>query len=449
MADQGGTHPLIHYGYENKEDMFDAHSYNKGGLVLHMLRNIVGDDAFFASLSKYLKDNEFTAVETAELRMAFEETTGLDLNWFFDQWYLDKGHPIMDVSYGYEEGKVIVYAQQKQEVDAHRPIFILPLEAAIYAQDGSVSYHQVVVDDRKDTIMIEGINEKPLVTVLDGKAVLLGEITEKRSSEELVGLMKYSPNHFDKRTALNQLRNTEAIKELVPGMLTDKHHIIRNAGLEYMDDSKVDEVKKMITSDEHSTTRAKALKTYHKFVGEASMEIAEQVLSKEQAYIPIMAAIDIVKMYDKTKAIKYADRLKDENANSLVGYLTGIYAESGNPKYLEYIENNFKEIGVYQLFSVFGKYSELLLQQESGVMMEKAMNLKTMAIEDENMYRKYLSTNTINSIKVKLNEELSVETDETKKTEVSKNVEILTSIIDEIISKEKDESLLSRYNSFK
>ena len=169
MATEGGTHPLIHYGYEDKEDMFDAHSYNKGGLVLHMLRNIVGDEAFFASLSKYLKDNEYTAVETAELRMAFEEITGMDLNWFFDQWYLDKGHPIMDVSYAYEGENVIIYANQVQEVDAHRPIFVLPLEAAIYNQDGSVTYHDVLVDARRDTIVISGVQEKPLVTVLDGK----------------------------------------------------------------------------------------------------------------------------------------------------------------------------------------------------------------------------------------------------------------------------------------
>ena len=41
-----GMHPLIHYRYANKDDMFDAHSYNKGGLVLHHLRKYLGDDVF-------------------------------------------------------------------------------------------------------------------------------------------------------------------------------------------------------------------------------------------------------------------------------------------------------------------------------------------------------------------------------------------------------------------
>lgn len=99
----GGGHPLIHYGYGNREEMFDAHSYNKGGCVLHMLRLQLGDEAFFESLNRYLGDNEYTAVEVDELRMAFEEVTGQDLHWFFDQWFIGAGHPVLDISYGWEE----------------------------------------------------------------------------------------------------------------------------------------------------------------------------------------------------------------------------------------------------------------------------------------------------------------------------------------------------------
>jgi len=449
MADEGGTHPLIHYGYEKKEDMFDAHSYNKGGLVLHMLRNIVGDDAFFASLSKYLKDNKFSSVETAELRIAFEETTGMDLNWFFDQWYLDKGHPEMNVSYAYEDGQVIIYTEQVQNVDAHRPIFVLPLEVAVYAQDGSVSYFDVVIDARKDTLMIDGIEEKPLATVLDGKSVMLGEINEERSEEEWVGLMKYSPNHFDKRTALIQLRNKEVIKQLASQMIKDEHQIIRNAGLEKLDETMIEEVKKMITADKHSSTRAKALKKYHDFKGAESVAIAEKVITSEKAYEPIVAAIDIVKKYDKPKAIMYAEGLIKDNATSLAGFLTGIFAESGDAKYLDYIEQNLDKVSVYQIFNVFGKYSQLLLDQDMEVMMSKTNMLKSLAMEGGNMYKKYLATNTINSIRNKLTEDEKIEADESKKAEYSKNVELLNSKIDEIIANETDESLIARYGSFK
>ncbi|MDV7400639.1 M1 family aminopeptidase, partial [Arthrospira platensis SPKY1] len=91
-----------HFGYEDKEDMFDAHSYNKGGAVLHMLRDYVGDDAFWAGLNRYLTDNAYTAVEAHNLRLAFEQVTGEDLNWFFNQWFFEAGHPQLEVTYSYD-----------------------------------------------------------------------------------------------------------------------------------------------------------------------------------------------------------------------------------------------------------------------------------------------------------------------------------------------------------
>jgi len=95
--------PLIRFNYEDRDDMFDAHSYNKGGQVLHMLRGFVGDQAFFAALNLYLNTNQFKDAEVADLRLAFEETTGMDLNWFFDQWFLKAGHPELDITYFYDD----------------------------------------------------------------------------------------------------------------------------------------------------------------------------------------------------------------------------------------------------------------------------------------------------------------------------------------------------------
>jgi aminopeptidase N len=77
---------LVRFDYAEREDMFDAFSYNKGGQILHMLRKYVGDDAFFASLKIYLEKNKFKTAEAHELRLAFEEVTGEDLNWFFNEW---------------------------------------------------------------------------------------------------------------------------------------------------------------------------------------------------------------------------------------------------------------------------------------------------------------------------------------------------------------------------
>ena len=81
---------LVRYYYDDKEDMFDLISYNKGGTILHMLRNYLGDKAFFSGLKKYLIDNQYKSAEVSHLRLAFEEVSGLDLQWFLISGFMEQ-----------------------------------------------------------------------------------------------------------------------------------------------------------------------------------------------------------------------------------------------------------------------------------------------------------------------------------------------------------------------
>ena len=67
---------LVRFFYKDREDVFDLVSYQKGGRILNMLRHYVGDDAFFASLHKYLTDNKFSNGSAIKLKLAFESITG-------------------------------------------------------------------------------------------------------------------------------------------------------------------------------------------------------------------------------------------------------------------------------------------------------------------------------------------------------------------------------------
>src|SRR3569833_1890512 len=59
QADNGNDADLVRYYYNSQEDVFDRISYEKGGAILHMLRNYVGDEAFFKALQLYLKQIAF------------------------------------------------------------------------------------------------------------------------------------------------------------------------------------------------------------------------------------------------------------------------------------------------------------------------------------------------------------------------------------------------------
>ena len=84
---------LVRYNYHKPDDVFDIISYQKGALILHMLRHEIGDKAFRAGIKKYLTNFSYQSAEVSQLRMAFESVTGKDLSMFFNQWYFTGGKP--------------------------------------------------------------------------------------------------------------------------------------------------------------------------------------------------------------------------------------------------------------------------------------------------------------------------------------------------------------------
>lgn len=148
---------LIRYNYKEQEDMFDAHSYQKGGSVLHMLRKYTGDAVFFESLKRYLHNNQYKTVELSDLRKAFEDVSGEDLNWFFNQWFLDKGHPQLDIRHTYdaEKGYRIVVMQKEKT-------FKLPFDIDVVNETGTERMRVILTKDTQE-IRIPAANEKSYV----------------------------------------------------------------------------------------------------------------------------------------------------------------------------------------------------------------------------------------------------------------------------------------------
>ena len=83
--------------YEEPIDLFDRHLYEKGGLVLHMLRRELGDETFWRGVNRYLVRHAGGIVETNDLMRALEEVSGRSLERFFDQWVYRPGHPELKV----------------------------------------------------------------------------------------------------------------------------------------------------------------------------------------------------------------------------------------------------------------------------------------------------------------------------------------------------------------
>ncbi len=292
-------YPIIRYHYEIPLNMFDSHSYNKGGLVLHMLRQYLGDDAFFASLSRYLHLNEYTDTEIHELRLAFEDETGLDLQWFFNQWFMSAGHPSLIVQKSYQNGVLSINVEQIQDT-LYSPIYRLPLQVGVW-YDGIETLHSVEVNKVKQTIRIE-LETKPDLVVFDAKKHLLGEIIENFSIKEYNALYNWSNKYQDKHDALDKLsdvlsnqihlekvgqvdstfisRDKDLIAQTIFNGLNEEYYELRIQAIEslyalnYNEEIKI-KIMNIASNDSKSLVRAKAI-TY---LSDKDIEPNEDVVS--------------------------------------------------------------------------------------------------------------------------------------------------------------------------
>jgi aminopeptidase N len=122
----------------NLFSLLNANSYNKGGQVLHMLRGLLGDDAFFAGIRLYFQRYENRTALTRDLQHALEEAAGKDLGWFFDEWAYRPGYPIFRLSQRWDAAasQEIVTVEQVQK--ATWPAFRMPVEFEFATPSGPV-----------------------------------------------------------------------------------------------------------------------------------------------------------------------------------------------------------------------------------------------------------------------------------------------------------------------
>jgi aminopeptidase N len=140
---------------EEEQDLFallNDNNYPKGGWVLHMLRGIIGDDAFFAGIREYYRRYLHSAVLTDDLRAVMEETSGVELGWFFEQWIHRPGYPVFETETSWEGGTLTLAIRQVQQ--ASWPGFRAPMEVLV-EQDGRRIVREIEVTGRETVVTLE------------------------------------------------------------------------------------------------------------------------------------------------------------------------------------------------------------------------------------------------------------------------------------------------------
>jgi aminopeptidase N len=160
--------------YDEPIDIFDHHLYEKGGRILHMLRNVLGDDAFYKALAHYLGKHRHGLVESRDLARAVEDATGKVLDWFFSQWVIDgAGHPELDIHIRWDPDTqlVTVTVEQTQKVEGKTPLFRLPTKMRLRVGDDDVDM-PIEIREHKQAFHLR-LDAEPSQAIFDPGRVLL------------------------------------------------------------------------------------------------------------------------------------------------------------------------------------------------------------------------------------------------------------------------------------
>jgi aminopeptidase N len=333
---------LVRFHYSDKEDMFDAVSYNKGGRILHMLRNYVGDDAFYKSLNNYLTTNKFKAGEAGQLRLAFEETTGKDMNWFWDQWYYSSGHPKLKISYNYDvPGVAKVYVEQTQKTGK---VFKLPIAVDIYT--GTTKQRQMLwIENKQDSFSFQYSTKPDLINV-DADKVLLAEKTDNKSEENFIAQWKNAKNYLDRREALDFFAKKN-MPEIAKG-LNDKFAGLRRytiqkiAATPYKSDAVVlESIENIAKTDRDKRTKAAAISFLAKNGNAKYLPIYQQMVN-DSSYSVAGAALKGLIALDPANGYAIAKKYSKDAKGALGTTVSDVLLAQGTEADFELIADAYK-----------------------------------------------------------------------------------------------------------
>lgn len=399
--------PLIRFEYTDKDDMFDAHSYNKGGAVLHMLRDLVGDDAFFAILNHYLRTHAFGTAEVHDLRQSVEHVTGQDFNWFFEQWFLGSGHPELEIRYSQMDsiGQVIVDIDQVQNGD--RRVFEFPLVIDIYAGE-EVTSHKVLVDERKQSFVFSYSGDLMNVNT-DAKKVLIAYKEEVKPMDWWQHQSQNAPLYRDRMEALNHALDSvcAASAEIIHAALSDPHWSMRRTALDNLDPY----VKEYpfweadvfdMTQDERSYVRASAVTTLA-FFWPALAEPRVKDMLADRSFTVVASALEAVAILDSKDGLAEAKALEDSENATIQESIAYIYASFGGPSEHAYFTSKLDQAEGYDLYELIDFYGEYLSGQELPMLLSGLDRIEEIARNGEPWWVKYGAYSAFNTIEEALN----------------------------------------------
>jgi aminopeptidase N len=373
------TKNLVRFNYQEKEDVFDLVSYQKGGRILNMMRNFLGDEVFFKGLNIYLKQNALKNGEAHLLRLAMEEASGKDMNWFFNQWYFGAGHPVVKIDYAWDAAsktqKVTITQSQVGSP------FIVPMAIDLYTGKNKKRY-QVTLKDAVQTFAFPAATQPDLVNV-DADKVVLWQKTDNKPAEAFSFQFFNAPLYLDRLEAVlyaskNQT-NPEALKVLLAA-LNDKYYNIRLTALKVLNlkdaavaKSGIPVIEKLAAGDPNNIVKANAISILGATNNPAYLPVFNAALASQSYAVQGAGLVSLAKQKPE-QAFSAAKAFEKDNKGLLTTSMMYVYATSGTSKEVPFFANNFSDRSKQEQYNAIPMYLALVGKTADKAAFERAVD---------------------------------------------------------------------------
>src|SRR3990172_3428644 len=184
--------PIVDNVYQEPIDLFDRHLYEKGSLVLHMIRTVLGDDLWWKAIRYYVNKHKSTNVTTPDLQRAIEAATGRNIDWLFDEYVYRGGHPAFRLGFEWEDGAnqaKLTVAQTQDEKESS--VFRMPVTVD-FTVGGKLHGFEVQISEKTHNFFF-ALPGKPRMVRFDPGHNFLKSVEFKRPKDMLI----YQPKNDD------------------------------------------------------------------------------------------------------------------------------------------------------------------------------------------------------------------------------------------------------------
>lgn len=387
---------LIRFHYDKIDDVFDSHSYQKGGRVLHMLRLEVGDDLFFKALSNYLHQYQYKTAEIEDLRMVFEHTTGLDLKWFFDQWYQGVGHPKMESKSTFDQESNTLKIEFTQTQPENWPTFSLHIPVAI-AQGDSFQIKNLWLDSRNKTFEI-ALNEMPSWFVVDPYSDMLWENTETKDSIFWANQLRVAPSFLARNKALIELYSTYESQRLDYLTLAMRDPFWATQALalsaitsKYYNEALSNEIQKIAKTNANSTVRAQAiiaLDSLHLTDSNYVRPFIEGMA--DSSFLVLKYSLNALADRDACLAAELCAPLADLEEGNLTHFISKAYGQCGEDEYARYFIEKLAKASSVESFILSNDFVKFCFNNgKEKHFRELYKAVKPLALEGDSWYSRF------------------------------------------------------------